>query len=106
MERRADELLRDLPVRVARRRLAERADEDRAAHVAEAVRTQDLGDVDALGIRELLIRVAGAVAPGEAEVLDEEAPIGVTDALLGNGDRHAVGEPALPVPARERLAAS
>ena len=56
-----------------------------------------LRDVDALGERELLVRVADAVAPREEEVLDQQVAIGVVDALLGDDDLRPLGQPLAPV---------
>ena len=97
VQRRADELLADLPVRVRRRLPCERRPQDRAGDVLEAARGQHLRDVHALRERELLVGVAEAVAPGQAEVLDEQGALGVHHPPLRDDERRALCEAPLPV---------
>jgi len=96
-ERRADQLLPHLPVRVRRRPSAERGAHDRRGDAVVAVLRQHLGDVEALGEGELLVRVADAVPPGQLQVLDEQRPLGVEYAALGDDEGRALGEALLPV---------
>jgi hypothetical protein len=60
---------------------------------------EDARDVDALRRRELLVAIAHAVPPCQPQVLDEEVPLRVHDALLGHDDQPTVLESPLPVAA-------
>ena len=94
--RRGEELLALLPARVRRRPARQRRPDDRPRDVEEAELGQHLRAVEALGERELLVGVADAVPPGEREVLDEERPLGVQDARLGDDELRALGELSAP----------
>ena len=83
VERRADEPLAHLPVRIRRVLARQRRPHDRPGDAGIAELSHHLGDVDALRERELLVGVADAVPPGEQQVLNQQVAVRVVDALLG-----------------------
>ena len=97
VERRADEPLPHLPVRIRDVLAGQRGAQDRPRHAGVPELAHHLRDVDALRERELLVRVADAVAPGQEEVLDQQVAIGVVDARLRDGDLRALAQPPVPV---------
>ena len=97
MQRGADQPLAELPVRIRRVLPRQRGAQDRARHAGVPERPHHLRDVDAFGKRELLVRVADAVAPRQEEVLDQQVAIGVVHALLGDDDLRPLGQPLVPV---------
>ena len=82
--RAGDHQLAHPPVRRGEREAAERRAQDLAHDVREAVAAHHLGHVEALRGGELLVRVADAVAPGQREILLEQALLRVHDDGLGD----------------------
>ncbi len=103
MERRPDEPLAHLPVRIRLVLSRQRGPHDRPRHAGIAELAHHLGDVDPLREGELLVRVADAVAPGQEQVLDQQVAVGVVDAPLRDGDLRALLQ--APVPVRDDGAA-
>ena len=91
------------PVRIPRGKAAHREAEDGLGDIGVAVRRGDPRGVERLGERELLVGVADAVAPGERPLLDQQAPLGVDDALLRDLEGGPAGQRVLPEP-RHRTA--
>ena len=88
------------PVRIPRGKAAHREAEDGLGDIGVAVRGGDPRGVERLGERELLVGVADAVAPGERPLLDQQAPLGVDDALLRDLEGGPAGQRVLPEPRR------
>ncbi len=86
VERRPDEPLAHLPVRIRHVLPRQRGAQDRTRDAGVPELAHHLCDVDALRERELLVGVADAVAPGQQQVLDQQVAIGVVDAPLRDGD--------------------
>ena len=74
----------------------ERELDDLLRHVPVAVLGGDLGGVERLRVRELLVRVADAVAPGERDQLREDAELGALHGRFRDGVAGAVAEALLP----------
>ena len=94
---RADELLTALPVRIRRRLPRQRRAQDRPRDARVAELGQHLRDVGALGERELLVRIADRVAPGQRQVLDQQVADRVVDPPLRHDDLGSGGESQVPV---------
>ena len=62
-----------------------------------AVLRHHLRGVECLGERQLLVRIADAVAPALHELLHEDGALRVHHALFGNDDLRAVREASVPV---------
>ena len=92
-----EQLLAHLPGGVGDGTACEGRAHDRLGDVAEPVLGQHLRAVEALRERELLVRVADAVAPRQHQVLDQRCALRVHHARLRHRDRRALGEPRLPV---------
>ena len=91
----AEQELAALPARVSELP-PEVVAEDRLVEAAEAVAAHDLSGVDRFRHRELFVRVAAAVAPGEEPVLDQQAPLRVEHALLRHDERRGARQGVPP----------